>query len=199
MVSREIDNDGLLVLALLCLGDSLDVWLGDSVRKSQDNDFDVKLRTVFGAQIIVNYLALVIPLQLLSDKLSGGDTVELYVGVVVDQLDQGLAGVSSPSDQGNAGRHLIRGILLAKRRVGIRYGGIAVASRGGEASGADVNVDVSEVEVAMSAKEMPARSQGYGGHGHRSWDNSPCADAHSPGSGREHSSGAPKQLGRWEE
>lgn len=116
--------------------------------------------------------------------------VELDVGVVVDELDQGLAGISSPSDQGNARRHIVGGVLLAERRVRVRYGGIATASRSGEASGVDAGV----VEVAMSAEEIPVRPQGHGGHRRRSWDNSPGADAHGPGSGREHSSSAPKQI-----
>lgn len=70
MISREVNNDGLLVLALLCLTDSFNVWLADSVRQSEDNNVNVKLRTVLDAQIIVNDLALVISLQLCSKKLS---------------------------------------------------------------------------------------------------------------------------------
>lgn len=50
---------------------------------------------------------------------------EVHIRVVVEELDQSLTSVSSGSNQTNAGGDIVRGILLAKRRVGVCGGSIA--------------------------------------------------------------------------
>lgn len=118
-----------MVAALLGLVDSLDVWLAGRVGKSHDPAIDVlvQLSNVLGYQALVSELALGVPLEFLASELSGGYVPKVHEWVLIDEIDQGLAGIATGADQSNTRRSVIGGILLPEGRV--RVGGGVLSQR----------------------------------------------------------------------
>lgn len=131
VIGREIDNDALVAGGLATLPDGLNEGLADTVGQSHDPAVNLAtllhVTDILRAEVLVDNLLLVVALKLLASELTRGDVVELHVGVRVDKADQLLAGVTTSTDEGNAGRTVHGGVLLADRGVGVGLGKVAPA------------------------------------------------------------------------
>lgn len=123
VVGAQVDND---VARLRALVDSIHERLADTVRKSHDPAVHITVRRhalhIFGAQILVNDLTLVITLQLLASQLARRNMAEIHVGVSIEKVDQGLASVATGSNKSNLGGPVVGHVFLSQWRVGIRGG-----------------------------------------------------------------------------
>lgn len=122
IIGRDVnDNAG-------ALAKRLDIWLADAVGESHDPAVDlavpVQTGDVLGRQVLVDDLALGVSLEFLATELARRNVSKIHVGMVVEQINQGLAGVAAGADEADPGRGVVGGILLAQRRVRVRVDGV---------------------------------------------------------------------------
>ena len=131
VVGGEVDDDALAVAGLGYCIESIDVGLADAVGERHDPAVYfavfVELRDVLGRQCLVDDLALGVALQFLTSKLSRRHMAQIHQRVVVEQVNQGLAGIASSSYEADARLCFVGGILLAEGRIGVGGRGIAVS------------------------------------------------------------------------
>jgi hypothetical protein len=108
IVGGEINNDALVITLVLDLIESVDVGLAHGIGQSHDPAVDllilVQLSNILRRQRLVDDLALGVALELLATELSRRHVAEVHHGMVIQEVNQSLAGISSSTDQTNAGR-----------------------------------------------------------------------------------------------
>lgn len=131
VISRKIDDDALVAGGLATLPDGLNEGLADTVGQSHDPAVNLAtllhVADVLRAEVLVDNLLLVVALELLASKLTRRDVVKLHVGVRVNEADQLLTSITTSTDEGNAGRTVHGGVLLANRGVRVGLGKVAPA------------------------------------------------------------------------
>ncbi len=156
--------------------------LTDTIGQGQNPTVDlavlVQLSHLLGRQVLIDDVALGISLELLAGEFSGRYMSNVHVGVLVEQIDQGLACIAAGANEANAGRHIVGGMLLARGRVRVGRDGIGQTSRRREGTG---------LGDGGASTEGGRRHRREGDRG-RSWGDEAGADAHGPRSSTEHGS-----------
>ncbi|GKT96419.1 LOW QUALITY PROTEIN: putative amino acid decarboxylase [Colletotrichum tofieldiae] len=127
VVGGQVDNDATVVSAGLAgVVDGLNVRLANTVGESHDPAVDgtllLELSDLIGAQVLVDDFALGVALKLLASELTRRDVAKIHVGVGIEHLNESLAGITTSTNQGDAGGNVVGGVLLAQRRVGVGGG-----------------------------------------------------------------------------
>ena len=91
-------------------------WLANAVGESEHPAVDVlvQLGDIFWRKILVYDFALVVSFEFLPVEFSGRDMAQVHEGVVVEEVDQGLASVSPGADEANSRGDVVGGILLSE-------------------------------------------------------------------------------------
>lgn len=148
---------------------------GANLTPCVDLAFLIQASDIFGSEVIVDDLALGVALEFLTDKLSRRHIAKVHLGVVVEEIDQGLASVTAGANEANSRRHLVGSILLAQRRVRVRVESISEMMSGG-GNGARVD-DVGSSSEGGLGHRGDGEGSGAGGY-------TASADANGPESSR---------------
>jgi hypothetical protein len=123
VVSAQVDNH---VSVLSTLVDCIHKGLADTVGESHNPAVNVAVGRhaldIFGAEVLVDDLALVVALQLLASQLARRDVSEVKVGVGVNQADESLSGVATGTDESDLGGLGVGLVLLSEGRVRVGCG-----------------------------------------------------------------------------